>query len=351
MESKLDIQHGRFFFYGIFTLLTVGVFWLLKDYWQEILLAFTTGIVLHPYYEFLKRRFKLRNGIANFIVLLSAFLFIFLPLTSVGLMLLKDALSIQARFGQNINLADLNMENLVDQINRYLAFIPFSSYSVDIEQLQTAINNGLNFITTFIINNLSGVLGSFTGILLSIIIYFTILFFIIPNFKNISEYVKDLSPMSRSIDEQFLGKARAMIIDMLKGTVVIGVVQSIIAGITLSVFGMDYILTLTVVMIILSFIPVVGTAFVMVPIGLLMLLTGNTIAGVVILLVQMIVIANVDNVLRPMLVSDKAKINPVLVILSVIGGLKVMGMLGVIYGPVIMILFVTAVEIYKKYYR
>ena len=65
----------------------------------------------------------------------------------------------------------------------------------------------------------------------------------------------------------------------------------------------------------------------------------------------MIVIANVDNVLRPMLVSDKAKINPVLVILSVIGGLKVMGMLGVIYGPVIMILFVTAVEIYKKYYR
>lgn len=351
METNSDIKKGRKFFFAVFLFLTLAVLWLIKDYWDGILLAFTTGLILHPYYEFLKRKFKLGSNVANSIVILTAFLFIFLPLMTVGIMLLRDAISLRSKIGENFNFADFNMDVFVMHINKYLSLIPFKTYQIDVQQLQELINNGLNMLSGFIINNLSGVVGSVTSIMLRIIMFFTLLAFLIPNFKKLSTYVKDLSPLSRSIDEQFIGKAKAMIIDMVKGTVVIGLVQSLIAGSILEVFGVEYILTLTVLIFIFSLIPVVGTSVITIPTGLIMILMGNTFAGITIILVQAIIISNVDNVLRPLLVSDKARINPVLVILSVIGGLSGMGILGVIYGPVIMILFVTAIDIYKKYYR
>ena len=63
----------------------------------------------------------------------------------------------------------------------------------------------------------------------------------------------------------------------------------------------------------------------------------------------LIVVSNIDTVLRPRLVPKGAYLNPALVILSVFGGMQLMGVIGALYGPVIMILLITSVEVYLKY--
>ena len=115
--------------------------------------------------------------------------------------------------------------------------------------------------------------------------------------------------------------------------------------------GVEYLLSLTLLMMLLSIVPVVGTAFVTVPIGLYMLFTGDFIGAAIVLLGQIIVISNVDNIIRAELVSHDTQLHPALMLISIIGGLQVFGFLGLIYGPVIMILFLTSLEIYTKHYK
>ena len=99
----------------------------------------------------------------------------------------------------------------------------------------------------------------------------------------------------------------------------------------------------------MSIIPVAGISWVAWPVGIILILTGNVVAGVFVIAVFLLVVANIDTVLRPKLVPREAYLNPALVILSVFGGLQLLGLIGIIYGPVIMILLVTSIDIYTKY--
>ena len=104
-------------------------------------------------------------------------------------------------------------------------------------------------------------------------------------------------------------------------------------------------------MVILAVLPIIGTAFVTIPIGLFLLASGDIVGGSIILLGQIIVMSNVDNILRAELASRETPLHPALLLLSLIGGLQNFGFLGFIYGPVLMILFMTSMEIYLKHYK
>jgi hypothetical protein len=106
---------------------------------------------------------------------------------------------------------------------------------------------------------------------------------------------------------------------------------------------------LTLLSIFLSLVPVVGISLVAWPVGILLIVSGNVWQGIFVIVAFLLVIANIDNILRPSLIPKGAQLNPALVILSVIGGLRVMGIIGALYGPVVMILLVTSIEVYTKY--
>jgi predicted PurR-regulated permease PerM len=345
------VAKGKKFFFGFFFVIAFLAFSLISDFWIEILLAFTTAFVLHPYYQFLQRKYKLGQHSANFVVIFSSLIFLIIPLTFIGSMVLRDAFLLQDMVKNNWNLSNVNLNTTLIEVNTFLSKLPFVEKQITIQDVNDTLNAAVAIVTNFIIRYLSGALGSVANIFFSMILYVIMLFFLIPNMTSLYKYFKDLSPLDNQIDEYFMTKAHAMIKDMLKGTVVIGIVQSLIVGITFWLLGVDYVLTLFVITCVFSIIPVLGTVPVTISVAIVLLLTGNLFAAIVIILVQAVIVGNIDNVLRPMLVSEQARLHPALVILGVLGGLNFMGMLGVIYGPVIMILLVTAAEIYKRYYR
>lgn len=95
----------------------------------------------------------------------------------------------------------------------------------------------------------------------------------------------------------------------------------------------------------------VGISFVVLPMGIILILSGDVWQGILILAGFYGFVNWLDNLLRPRLVPKEAHLNPMLLILSVFGGLALSGLMGVIYGPVIMILFVTTIEMYVAYYQ
>jgi len=113
--------------------------------------------------------------------------------------------------------------------------------------------------------------------------------------------------------------------------------------------GVPFVMFLTLASMLLSLVPLIGVSLVAWPVGIFLLLRGNTWQGIFVIAAFLIIIANIDTVLRPYLIPKGAQLNPALVILSVLGGLGVLGIVGALYGPVVMILLVTSIDVYTKY--
>ncbi len=101
---------------------------------------------------------------------------------------------------------------------------------------------------------------------------------------------------------------------------------------------------------VLSIIPL-GGGIIVIPIGIIMILLGNIWQGALILAGHFLIVTNEDNILRPKLVPDEARLDPALTLLSVFSGLAFFGFIGIVVGPVIMILIVTTIEVYMEVFR
>lgn len=101
---------------------------------------------------------------------------------------------------------------------------------------------------------------------------------------------------------------------------------------------------------VLSIIPL-GSGIVTMPLGIGMALTGNVVGGIFVFVFHLLVTTNIDNFLRPMLVPRNAHLHPALMLLAVFAGLGMFGFAGIVFGPVLMIIIVTTVDMYRSVYK
>ncbi len=157
-------------------------------------------------------------------------------------------------------------------------------------------------------------------------------------------YVPLASEAENRLVAKFVSVARATI----KGTLVIGVVQGGLAGIAFWIVGIKGWAFWSVVMMILSIIPGIGTALVWVPAGIYLLALGHTGAAIGLGAWCAVIVGMVDNVMRPRLVGRDTQMSDLLVLLSTLGGLMLFGAAGIIIGPIVAALWVTVWEIYGE---
>lgn len=160
-----------------------------------------------------------------------------------------------------------------------------------------------------------------------------------------------LSPLGDKYEgllyERFTSTARAT----LKSTLILGSIQGALGGILFWITGVEGALIWAIVMAFVAMIPALGSFLVWLPIGLIMLALGNMWQGFTILIVGAILISNIDNLLRPMLVGRDTQMHPLLVLFSTLGGIFLFGISGFVLGPIIMSLFLSVISIYDHYYR
>ena len=156
----------------------------------------------------------------------------------------------------------------------------------------------------------------------TIIIVLVILAVLLPRYKRPGKQdVVDIVPFPEEITQLYLDKVDAMITAMFKGTLVLAIIQGPAMGVVLWIAGVPYVTLLTLVSMVVSIVPIAGISWVAWPVGIILILTGNTWQGIFVIVAFLIVVSNIDTVLRPRLVPKEAHLNPALLILSVFGGL------------------------------
>jgi predicted PurR-regulated permease PerM len=133
---------------------------------------------------------------------------------------------------------------------------------------------------------------------------------------------------------------------MVKGQFIIAFLQGLTDASLLAAGGLsDLFFFFLILLTAFSIIPL-GGGVIAIPIGVVMLLTGHVWQGLLVIIGHIIIVTNIDNVLRPKLVPKDAKLDGALTILAVFAGIKIFGFLGIVIGPVLMIIITTTVKVF-----
>lgn len=192
-----------------------------------------------------------------------------------------------------------------------------------------------------------------TNLLQFLVLFFLmvlVIFFLLIDQPKLIEYVVRLSPLPEDENRLLIDKFQQIANAILKGNGICGLVQGILGGAVFSVLDLNSPILWGCIMGVLAFLPIFGIGLVMIPTGFLLLLSDRVGEGVFVLIFYMVLSFGVEYLVKPKLVGTQVKMHTLLVFLAIIGGLSVYGILGIIYGPLIITAFLTLSEIYMKKY-
>jgi predicted PurR-regulated permease PerM len=344
-------RRGRVFFFGLFALFAILVLYILSPYLGVIAIALVTVTLLKPLFDwFMKHRWiNGRSRIATTVTLITFFLMIVVPAYIIGSLLIDQA----NEFLDEIHSEEVeySVENLTATINDFISQIPlFEDAVVTVEKVTDTLITIAVAGVNWLVSQLSGLGASLANLFIGGIIFLVVVASLLPTLDGLSERVKQISPLDVDITQTYLSKSREMTISVVKGVFLLVILQGIIMGFFYWLADIPFAIFWTLLSMAFGILPVVGISFIVWFLAIIAIMTGNTNSAIIILFGFYVVVNPLDLLLRPRLISKEAYLNFALMLLALFGGLAVGGLLGMIYGPVFMILFVTTIEIYAKYY-
>ncbi len=354
MKKEIQFDQNKryvFLFFSVLILIMSVIF--LRDYFGVLSLGLLTVMVYNPVYRFFLKVFK-RSNIATFFVITTIFVSLILPIFIVGMIGFFQIRSIASDFLITNNEGNLNIEEIKSftrsKLNSVLESIPYVTYRVSDEDVDKFITNAYENSGQLLLSFITPVAQQIPTIIANLILYVILLAYLFPNQDKLRERFIEVSPFEKKIDEKYITRTTAMAKSMVNGTFIVAFVQSAIAMITLLILDVPYVALLTLLYFVACVIPVLGGFVVTIPIAVIMFFSGNIVGAIFLILVQTFVISIIDNVLRPKLVSKESKLPEFLTLLGIMAGLSFFGPLGFIYGPIVMIVVVTTLEIYAAQY-
>jgi predicted PurR-regulated permease PerM len=184
-------------------------------------------------------------------------------------------------------------------------------------------------------------------LIISFIIMCITIFYFFKDGNTLAIFIKKLLPFSEKQKDQLAQRVRELVIAAIYGGLAVGVTQGILGGIAFFIFGLPSPVFWGTSMAILSLVPLFGCAIIWVPTGIYLLLAGSYAKGIGFLVYCILLITSIDNIIKPMVIGGKTKLHTLLVFFSVLGGIKFLGFLGFILGPLITALCLSLLEIYR----
>jgi predicted PurR-regulated permease PerM len=340
---------SRYFFIAILIGATVTFLYMVRMFVVPVLLAAVFTTLFYPMFEWFMSAFRGRRTIAAFVCCVLLLLAIILPILGVANLVTLEAIDVyHTAEAKTSEIMSKGVDGPFGQLQRSTWFRKWGLDKVNWKaSLQDAASTAGSFLAV-IINKTSR--GTLQGLILLFTTLFTMFYFFRDGTKLLRR-LRYLIPLDReyknAIAARFSSVARATV----KGTLLIALVQGTLAGLTLWIFGVSSPFLWGVVATFLAIIPLVGAWLVLYPAAFIQMATGHMGQGIGILLVTVIVIVNVDNLMRPRLVGQETGMHDLMVFFSTLGGIAMFGAMGFIIGPMIAALFLTVLDIYSEEFK
>lgn len=347
-------DYFKYFF--VITIVVLGLlsYFVIEPFIVAILSGLTLAYVLHPIFQRLNKRIK-SEAITAFLMSLVVIILLSVP----TVFLIKETAD-EARFfyistkaklfnGDMFEAAcpdaDGGACHLVNQVREFLAEPQVRSY------LETTIAK----FSDFILDEASAMIFSLPRIFLGLFVAFFVCFYATLEGKKWVERAKGLLPIKKKYQKEIFVKIDHITHAVIYSSVLVALIQGALGGIGFYIFGVNSPILFGILMSVLALIPFLGTAIIWAPAGGLLVLDGYLQAesslmlrGVLLLAYGLLIVSSIDNILKPRLIGEAARVHPVVILVGVLGGISLLGFIGFVIGPLILSMFMAFLDIYER---
>lgn len=328
------MRQERIFFSILFAVIGVLALVVMRPFLTYIVLAAILTYTLFPVYRFILNRIH-RQELSAAIAIILALLLMVLP-----------TFFIVSELVQQVSGAYTNFQ--AESLQRAADYL--SGMTGNRIDFQAMVTSSIDQIRRSIVGLAPDILGSITEVALGLFIMFFVMFYGFKEGEGFLGHLKQLLPLDPELKEMLFFEVRTITQAVLYGQVMTAAIQGTLGAIGLLVFGIQGWIFWGAIMMITAFLPVLGTPIIWVPAAASLIVDGEVGRGIGLLIFGATIVMNIDNFIRPRLMSGRTKVHPVLILIGVLGGLKVFGFIGMLVGPLVLALLVAFIKFYEQAY-
>lgn len=353
LPPRVPGPEATIFFYLLFFLILGATAYLFSSFLHDFILAFVITALISPLYLWLVERLGGRKVMAAFLSVLMVAGAVIAPIGLLLVNLASEAQALYLSLYEKVNLTQIERfffgRGVFAQNARRLA------RKLDIPYTPEAIQQWLTDLMSSLSSDIYGQVNLFISNTVAITFHFGIIlllvFYMLQEGDQLKPYFRRLTPLPDDEDErleaQFKGMSRAIVY----GNGIGSLIQGVLGGIALSLVDIRSPVLWGTVMALFSSLPVIGVAVVSVPASLYLAYNGNYWQAAALYIFCSLMNLTVENVVKTRLIGSQIEIHSVLIFMSILGGIVVFGVLGLLYGPLLVALALAILDLYDARYR
>jgi predicted PurR-regulated permease PerM len=322
---------------------------ILWPFWSILVLSFLLTNLFRPFYLLLNRRIP--NHVASACTCFLIIAIVFIPLVFFVFTFADEALNLyswgrDSRIGLKIQMFIQN-NPITLHIQEQLQLVGFQFNPTQLSDTFTyLLKEGVHLLY----NQASAWAANALQFIVMFFLMIVVIFFLLIDQPRLIEYLIRIAPLPEDENRLLIEKFQVIANAILRGNGICGLIQGTLGGIVFSLLGLNSPILWGCVMAVIAFMPIFGIGLVMIPAALILFFTDRVGAAIFLFVFYLVVSLTVDNFIKPKMVGTQVHMHTLLVFLSILGGIAVYGIIGIIYGPLIVTAFVTLSDIYLKKY-
>lgn len=329
---------GALLFYGVLVILAWLVFRVFRPFLVPLAWAVVLVVVFYPWHERLEAR--VGAGRAAALSTLGVALVLILPTLLVMTAFVHEGLEAVRRVQDALAHGDLPW------VQRAWAWVQQRAVGQPVSDLRTIAREGAERVAGFLALQAGAVLRNVALFLFHLFVVVFAMFYLFRDAGEIVAGMRRLLPFEAGHRERLIAQARDLIFASVTSSLIVAALQGFLGGLVFALLGLGAPVFWGVVMAFFALLPLVGAWVVWLPAAGWLMLNGQVGRGVILVGLGAGVIGLVDNVLRPMLIGGRTRLSGLLVFISVLGGIGLFGVLGVVLGPIVV---ATAASVFDVY--
>ncbi len=325
-----------------FALLISGIGLLLSlayPFLGALTIAVTLAVSFRTTFRKILKKLSGRRNLAAWATILLIIFIVIIPLSLIGTKIFREISDLYLNYATGQDGEGV-LSKLSLSANSWLGnYFPGINFD-----LQSYVSKGIEWMFL----NLNDIFSSALKLVFNLFIIFVTLFFLFKDGNKLRRTLLHLSPLDEKETATIANQLELTINSVVKGTVIIAIIQGLLAGIGFSIFDVTEPVLWGVLTTIASILPGFGTGLIFLPIIIYLITIGSYTNAIGLTIWGVVVVGLIDNFLRPILLERDIKIHPLMIFLSVLGGLSMFGTLGFILGPLILSATFSLSRIYQE---
>jgi predicted PurR-regulated permease PerM len=330
----------------------VACFFVFRPFLSDILIASILATIFYRPFEWLAGKLGGRKKISAVVMCILVVLVIIIPLTNLGLLAAKESVTAYGQISEFLN--KVNWGNLIDKSKiPKIKGIDFNSDSI-----QSFVTDVVQKSGNWVVGEAASFVKGTTNFFISLVFILLTMFFLFLDGKEMLQSLMHLTPLPNKYDREIFKKFKDVSRSFIISTFAVAFCQGLACWIGVFIITLPFFFNAPLPIVFLaigaaffSMIPFFGAWLIWLPTAIYLFFTGHIGAAIFLAIWGICVISTIDNVVRPLIMHKQANVNPVFLMFSILGGISLFGLWGIIIGPLIISVTITILHIYELEYR